>query len=218
MSASLFPSLTSEPILRHVSTFLPGGDLLEAMIGIGQVATVRTYLEFLREKRVLERFVAPAVADLAARRDAVDLGGPVRTLERFAYLETWNRFAAAPAGTPVEDDDAAELAAPVLAMIEARLVSLVTSAKNAVGPVADHHLDHLADIAVAEVRIEKAEAALKAALASGTATSIDYGAPTARERDGLARVILRDGLPVIQTLRVDAKRAWRDAKLVDERA
>ena len=205
---NLFPRLTSRPILPGIISLAPAGEMMRIMTGFGPDVTIREYAASIRASGGMDRFRDRAVADLVERRDAGTLPA-IESSERFGYADTWNAFVS-DSGDP-DAETAAELASPVMAMIEARVVSLCTRTKNAIGRIRDDHLDRpIEDDNVAR-RLADAEARLVDSLREGTSLDPFRGAFTERERPGSAMVTLRDGLPVIMIRRAGAKEAWHEA-------
>lgn len=208
-----FPNLTSAPILRHLTSFTPGGGaILEAITGVSDATTIRDYLQDLRGSDILRRFESLAARDLEARRDAGELHA-LEADEDFGFLAAWNDFVAADPGSPMVEEARALLCGPALRRIEAQFVNLATRSKNANGLVRDHHVDRPIEPETIESRIAGAEAELVAALQSGDTTDLGIGHPTSRERNGAAKALMRDGQPVIMVRRAGAQDAWHEVEL-----
>lgn len=208
-----FPILTSAPILRHLTSFTPGGGaILEAITGIGDATTIRDYLQDLRGSGILRRFEDLAARDLEARRDAGELHA-LDADEDFGFVAAWNAFVEADPGSPMSEEARELLCGPALRRIEAQFVNLATRSKNAKGQVRDHHVDRPIEPGTIEARIAGAEAELLAALHAGDTTDLGVGHPTSRARNGAAKVLLRAGQPVIMVRRAGAQVAWHEAEL-----
>ncbi len=210
---NFFPSLTAAPILRHLTSFTPGGGaILEAITGISEATTIRDYLEDLRGSDILRRFEGFIARDLEARRDAGELQ-VIEADEDFGFVSAWNEFVEAEPGSPMAEDARELLCGPALRRIEAQFVNLATRSKNANGLVRDHHVDRAIEPETINDRIAGAEAELIAALQRGDTTDLGIGQPTSRERNGAAKVLLRDGQPVIMVRRAGAQNAWHEVEL-----
>lgn len=204
---NFFPKLTAGPILRHFTSLAPGSDLIEAMTGIGDATSIGEYIAHLRERGEFDRFAALAAQDLIDRRDDGALSAYV-TDEQIDWLDSWNDFALSPAGADADPEVMYELCAPVLSRIEAQIYNLATRGKNMSGRIRDHHKDLVIEPKTIASRISSADSALIAALQAGDTTDLGYGALIGREKNGDARVLLRDGEPLIQVRRKNAKDTW----------
>lgn len=209
----MFHKLTSGPILRHLITHAPGAPILEAESGLRGEVSLWDFLQHMRDRGALDRFIPSAAADLVGARDAGQLGKPLEADEGFAFLQAWNGFLGDGPGIPMREEVAAVLCAPVLRMIEGQFVMLVTKAKNANGPVRPRHLDQRLDLATAELRLHRAEAELASALRAGDTHGFGLGARTAREAPGAAKVVYRSSRPVILVRRPQAQHAWHEVEL-----
>lgn len=210
---NFFPCLTAAPILRHLTTFTPGGGaILEAITGVGEATTIRDYLRNLRGDAIMCRFEDLTARDLEGRRDMGDLL-QLQADEDFGFISAWNRFAGSMPGTAMDVDDRALLCGPALRRIEAQFVNIATRAKNARGRIRDHHVDREIEPSTIDGRLAGAEAELIASLAGGDTTDFGIGQPTTREKPGAAKALFRAGQPVIMVRRAGAKNAWHEVEL-----
>ncbi len=209
----MFHNLLQMNILAPIVSKRPGGEMLQIMDGIDPDITIRAYIERMREDGQFDRLIPAIVEDLCVLREVGRLGGPIGSDEGFGFLAVWNEFVTGDPASRPDEECAALLAGPVLAMVESHAVLLCTKKKNAHGRIRPHHVEGQLEAETIERRLPDIEAALKIALTAGSSTTLDDGARTSREKNGEARVRLRDGAPIIEVKRKGAVDAWHEVAL-----